>query len=89
MVCWTQQRLLLHGLTHRFKQNTNVIELYSRLASNEEQLSYYNSGVGTYAQPSWRSWNYLTQVIDSKIDSAIAWYVSLSLELLEYKSHSN
>jgi uncharacterized protein (DUF2235 family) len=54
-------------------KNTNVIELYSRLPANKDQLTYYNSGIGTYARPSWRSWHYLKKVIDNKIDLAIAW----------------
>ena len=29
-------------------QNTNVIEFYSRLKKDEKQLTYYNSGIGTY-----------------------------------------
>ncbi|KIM83614.1 hypothetical protein PILCRDRAFT_69195, partial [Piloderma croceum F 1598] len=56
-----------------YSQNTNIIELYSRLASNDDQLTYYDSGIGTYATPSWRSWTYLKQIVDNKIDLAIAW----------------
>jgi hypothetical protein len=55
-------------------QNTNVIELYSRIIKHENQLTYYNSGIGTYARPSWRSFKYWKQVINNKIDLAIAWY---------------
>jgi uncharacterized protein (DUF2235 family) len=54
-------------------QNTNVIELYSQLVKDHRQLTYYDSGIGTYAQPSWKSWNYWKQVVDNKIDLAIAW----------------
>lgn len=39
----------------------------------DKQLTYYNSGIGTYAKPSWRSWTYIKQVLDHKIDLAIAW----------------
>lgn len=49
------------------------MELYSRLANDKTQLTYYDSGTGNYATPSWRSWNYLKQVVDNKIDLAIAW----------------
>ena len=58
-------------------QNTNVIELYSRIIKDDKQhpqLTYYNSGIGTYARPSWRSYTYWKQVLDNKIDLAIAWY---------------
>ena len=54
-------------------QNTNVIELYRNLVKDDTQLTYYGSGIGTYAQSSWRSWNYWKQVVDNKIDLAIAW----------------
>ncbi|KAF8517054.1 hypothetical protein BU17DRAFT_50258 [Hysterangium stoloniferum] len=54
--------------------NTNVIELYSQLVKDEgTQLTYYNSGIGTYAKPSWKSLSYLKQVVYNKIDLAIAW----------------
>jgi len=55
-------------------QNTNVIELYNRIVKDKTQLTYYNSGIGTYARPSWRSFKYWKQVIDNNIDLAIAWY---------------
>jgi hypothetical protein len=54
-------------------QNTNVIELYSQLVKDTRQLTYYDSGIGTYAKPSWKSWNYWKQVVENKIDLAIAW----------------
>lgn len=54
-------------------QNTNVIELYSKLVKDDRQLTYYDSGIGTYAKPSWRSWTYWKQVVNNKIDLAIAW----------------
>ena len=62
--------------SHKFRrtQNTNVIELYSQLVQSEHQLTYYNSGIGTYAKPSWRSWSYAKQVLHHKIDLAIAWW---------------
>ena len=60
---------------HAASQNTNVIELYSHILKGEDdyQLTYYDSGIGTYARPSWRSWTYLKQVVANKIDLAIAW----------------
>ena len=54
-------------------QNTNVIELYNRLEKDDRQVTYYDSGIGTYAQPSWKSWKYWKQVVNHKIDLAIAW----------------
>ncbi|EJD39377.1 WD40 repeat-like protein [Auricularia subglabra TFB-10046 SS5] len=52
--------------------NTNVVELYSRLEKNDNQLTFYNSGIGTYATPSWKSWGYYRQVISNKLDLAFA-----------------
>ena len=51
------------------------MELYARIEKSDKQLSYYNSGIGTFANPSRKlSWSYLTMVADNKIDLAIAWY---------------
>jgi uncharacterized protein (DUF2235 family) len=55
------------------QKNTNVIELYSQLIKDDKQLTYYNSGIGTYAKPSWKSWSYMKQVMNNTIDLAIAW----------------
>jgi uncharacterized protein (DUF2235 family) len=40
---------------------------------DETQLTYYNSGIGTYAKPSWKSYSYMKKVMSNKIDLAIAW----------------
>ncbi|CAE6500543.1 unnamed protein product [Rhizoctonia solani] len=53
--------------------NTNVTTLYNYLKKDECQLTYYNSGIGTYARPTYRSLAYLKQVVYNKIDLAIAW----------------
>ncbi|EMD32005.1 hypothetical protein CERSUDRAFT_162065 [Gelatoporia subvermispora B] len=68
----------IDGTSNQFGKkvrNTNVIELYRLVKKRpeDEQLTYYNSGIGTYAKPSWRSWHYMRQMIDHKIDLAIAW----------------
>lgn len=56
-------------------QNSNVVELYHLLVKDKRQITFYNSGIGTYAKPSWRSFAYHKQVIGHKIDLMIAWYV--------------
>ncbi|KAF9542933.1 hypothetical protein CPC08DRAFT_650034, partial [Agrocybe pediades] len=64
----------LDGTGNQFgDKNTNVVELYSLLYKDKDQLSLYYSGIGTYARPSWTSFNYYKQVINHKIDLAIAW----------------
>lgn len=56
-------------------KNTNVIELYHLLEKDENQITFYNSGIGTYATPSWKSWAYRRQQFDHTVDLAIAWCV--------------
>ncbi|KAH7925809.1 hypothetical protein BV22DRAFT_1104761 [Leucogyrophana mollusca] len=64
----------LDGTSNQFGQyNTNVIELYDRAYKDKTQLTYYNSGIGTYARPSFASFTYWKQVLDNTIDLAIAW----------------
>ncbi|CAE6473566.1 unnamed protein product [Rhizoctonia solani] len=60
--------------------NTHVVELYSRIEKDETQLTYYNSGVGTYARPFWWSFAYQKQQILNQIDLAIAWKVAQSTD---------
>ncbi|KAG1892857.1 uncharacterized protein F5891DRAFT_963788 [Suillus fuscotomentosus] len=65
----------IDGSSNRFGlRNTNVVELYSQLIkSDQDQLTYYNSGVGTHARPSWRSLTYLHYWLSNKVDLLIAW----------------
>ncbi|OBZ68925.1 hypothetical protein A0H81_11001 [Grifola frondosa] len=53
--------------------NTNIVELYSQLVKDKTQLTYYNSGIGTYAKPSRKAFGHWKRVLDNKIDLAIAW----------------
>ncbi|KIK52363.1 hypothetical protein GYMLUDRAFT_180202 [Collybiopsis luxurians FD-317 M1] len=49
----------INGTSNQFSvKNTNAIELYSHLEKDKMQLTYYNSGIGTYVKDldSWRSW---------------------------------
>ncbi|KAI0312153.1 hypothetical protein OF83DRAFT_1166078 [Amylostereum chailletii] len=56
----------IDGTSNQF--GTNVGDVFGN-----EQLTFYNSGIGTYAEPSWKSLSYLKQVLDHMIDMAIAW----------------
>lgn len=40
---------------------------------DDKQLTYYNSGIGTYAKSSFKSWSYWKLVINNKLDLAVAW----------------
>ncbi|QRV96021.1 hypothetical protein RhiJN_24039 [Ceratobasidium sp. AG-Ba] len=64
----------IDGTSNQYSEkNTNVIELYSHIEKSDTQLTYYNSGIGTYAKPSWRSLSYVKQMVSNGIDLAIAW----------------
>ncbi|KAJ2931038.1 hypothetical protein H1R20_g6050, partial [Candolleomyces eurysporus] len=68
--------LCIDGTANQFgTKNTNVIELYNLILKKTEhrQRTWYNSGIGTYAQPHWRSLSHHKQVLTHKIDLAIAW----------------
>ncbi|KAJ7627789.1 hypothetical protein DFH06DRAFT_1272916 [Mycena polygramma] len=66
--------LSIDGTSNQYgDKNTNVIELYARIIKDDTQLAYYNSGIGTYARPSWRSIHYWKQVFYNYLDLAIAW----------------
>jgi uncharacterized protein (DUF2235 family) len=55
-------------------QNSNVVEIYKRIEKSENQLTYYNSGIGTYARKK-ASWAYLRQTLDNGVDLMVAWCV--------------
>ncbi|KDR68088.1 hypothetical protein GALMADRAFT_146577 [Galerina marginata CBS 339.88] len=57
------------------EKNTNVIELYNLVLKGDDdrQRTWYNSGIGTYARPSWKSLKFYGKVLHHKIDLAIAW----------------
>ncbi|KAJ8486744.1 hypothetical protein ONZ45_g14577 [Pleurotus djamor] len=67
--------LCIDGTANQFSaQSSNIIEIYSRLIKLAGvQLTFYNSGIGTYAKPSFRSWKYFKQVVEHAVDTAIAW----------------
>ncbi|KAF9219900.1 hypothetical protein BS17DRAFT_788626 [Gyrodon lividus] len=88
----TKQRKLIvciDGTSNRFgPKNTNVVEFYSQIIKSDDQLTYYNSGIGTLAKPSWKSWSYFKRRIASYADQAIAWNLDHVL-LAAYKWLAN
>ena len=54
-------------------QTTNVVTLYSKLFKDRTQLTYYSSGIGTYANRSGVSFKYWLQPLESALDKALAW----------------
>ncbi|EIM79573.1 uncharacterized protein STEHIDRAFT_44268, partial [Stereum hirsutum FP-91666 SS1] len=64
----------IDGTANQFGvKNSNVVELYHLLVKDKRQITFYNSGIGTYAKPSWRSLSYWRQAIGHTIDLMIAW----------------
>ena len=57
----------------RSPQNTNVVELYKRLQKDDDQLTYYDSGIGTYVKEGSFNFRAVRQWLDFTIDMAIAW----------------
>ncbi|KAF8575301.1 hypothetical protein K439DRAFT_1623713 [Ramaria rubella] len=67
----------IDGTSNQFGQHVELsirtLSSYTANLKNEQQLTYYDSGIGTYAKPLCKSWTYWKQVMDNKIDLAIAW----------------
>ncbi|KIP01203.1 hypothetical protein PHLGIDRAFT_38869, partial [Phlebiopsis gigantea 11061_1 CR5-6] len=62
----------IDGTANQFSENnTHVVELYSRLVADETQLTYYNSGIGTYVAES-NPFVRGMQWIENTLDMAIA-----------------
>ena len=64
-------------------QNTNVVELYSRLEKNKTQLTYYDSGIGTYVKES-NAWRRIKQSVAHTWDMAVAWYAHRIVTLIPH-----
>ena len=62
-----------------FLKNTNVIKLYNHILKEDEdnQKTWYNSGIGTDARPSWKMFSHM-------IDQAIAWCAEWSLHRFNF-----
>ncbi|KAL0959578.1 hypothetical protein HGRIS_011288 [Hohenbuehelia grisea] len=69
----------LDGTANQFSvKNTNIVELYGSLDKSDKQLTYYNSGIGTYVKESWWLKAALQQA-DHTIDMMIAWHFKRSV----------
>ena len=64
--------LCLDGTSNRFAAaNTNAVKLYAILDKRNDQLSYYQPGIGTFAPPG--VWGKLKKWFVTRVDLAIAW----------------
>ena len=68
--------LCLDGTSNQYSAtNTNVVKLYAMLdRARNDQLSYYQPGIGTFAPPG--VWGRLKQWFITRLDLAIAWLLS-------------
>jgi uncharacterized protein (DUF2235 family) len=68
--------LCLDGTSNKYAAaNTNVVKLYAMLdRARNDQLSYYQPGIGTYAPTG--VWGHIKQWIVTRLDLAIAWLLS-------------
>ncbi|KAJ8094999.1 hypothetical protein PM082_010217 [Marasmius tenuissimus] len=65
--------ICIDGTSNKFSsRNTNVVELYSRLQKDKDQLTYYDSGIGTYPVPNHKNMKYYVGVIQHKLDLMFA-----------------
>ena len=61
-------------------QNSHVVELYNQLVADETQLTYYDSGIGTYVAES-NIFVQMKQWIENTLDMAIALFVNSHLSV--------
>ncbi len=65
-------------------KNTNVVKLYNLILKGKgdgyNQRTWYNSGIGTYARPSRKTFEFYKKVLHHKLDSVFAWFVNCYLE---------
>jgi uncharacterized protein (DUF2235 family) len=62
-------------------QNTNVVELHSRIDAKANQSKYYNCGIGTYV-PAQAIFKSIGQWVDHVIDLAFARWVTLDFVIM-------
>ncbi|EUC60432.1 CVNH domain protein [Rhizoctonia solani AG-3 Rhs1AP] len=68
--------LCFDGTSNHFSsQNTNVVKFFELLKKDnpEQQMVYYQTGVGTYTSPAWTS--SISQGVAKTADLAVAWYL--------------
>ncbi|KAL0566880.1 hypothetical protein V5O48_015116 [Marasmius crinis-equi] len=64
----------IDGTTNKFgDKNSNVVEFYARLVKDDDQITYYNSGIGTYPKSPSKSLTYYKRMAAHKFDTVVAW----------------
>ncbi|KAG2117068.1 uncharacterized protein F5147DRAFT_567534 [Suillus discolor] len=68
--------ICIDGTSNKYgDKNTNIVELYSEMVKDSKQLTYYNSGVGTYA----KGHTHWMKQIESVFDLAFAFNISRTI----------
>ncbi|KAG2757790.1 hypothetical protein P692DRAFT_20208195 [Suillus brevipes Sb2] len=68
--------ICIDGTSNKYgDKNTNIVELYSEMVKDNEQLTYYNSGVGTYA----KGHTHWMKQVSSVFDLAFAFNISRTI----------
>ncbi|KAG1816717.1 uncharacterized protein BJ212DRAFT_1271296 [Suillus subaureus] len=68
--------ICIDGTSNKYgDKNTNIVELYSEMVKDREQLTYYNSGVGTYA----KGHTHWMKQVSSVFDLAFAFNISQTI----------
>ncbi|CAE7205429.1 unnamed protein product [Rhizoctonia solani] len=68
--------LCFDGTSNHFSdENTNVVKFFELLKKDnpDQQMVYYQTGVGTYTSPAWSS--SISKSISKAADLAVAWYL--------------
>ncbi|KAL0572721.1 hypothetical protein V5O48_009246 [Marasmius crinis-equi] len=64
----------IDGTTNKFgDKNSNVVKFYARLVKNDDQVTYYNSGIGTYPGSPSKSLTHYKRIVSHKLDAVVAW----------------
>ncbi|KAI0039967.1 hypothetical protein FA95DRAFT_1503519, partial [Auriscalpium vulgare] len=64
----------IDGTSNQFSEkNTNVVELYKSLIKDDDQLTYYDSGIGTYVSEDATCFFRWKQAAKHKGDMMFAW----------------
>ncbi|KAG1750351.1 uncharacterized protein EDB91DRAFT_1217017 [Suillus paluster] len=72
--------ICIDGTSNKFgDKNTNIVELYSKIIKTDTQLTYYNSGVGTYSRPYGLTHTRVVEHVSSILDLAIAHNISKNI----------
>ncbi|KAG1744465.1 hypothetical protein EDB19DRAFT_1894581 [Suillus lakei] len=72
--------ICIDGTSNKYSdKNTNIVELYSEIVKDDNQLTYYNSGIGTYAKADGLSHTHLMEQVARVFALAFAHNISQTI----------